>query len=256
MKPEVVDATKAVERASGIPVIVQPDPTLKLIARVVIARGTAPAHILLFNPNYGEATDYHIVFQCGYVLRAFQTPAEQRFDIGSTEPSKLETRRLLADHLRRTGLHLPDAVQSQLSEQLYDGLLLQLRSIPIGLRVDAWIRETYPDLADQQKTSAIRQLGENQATLSPQVKAIAPEKIYRASLGMNAALAAFWSRELGDATQVVPFKVAGHLEVGRRLLAIADNEPSESVADRGLIEAWGMELGITGWYAFLPFGER
>ena len=32
MKPEVVDATKAVERASGIPVIVQPDPALKLIA--------------------------------------------------------------------------------------------------------------------------------------------------------------------------------------------------------------------------------
>ena len=48
------------------------------------------------------------------------------------------------------------------------------------------------------------------------LKAIAPEKIYRASLGMNAALAAFWSRELGDATQVVPFKVAGHSEVGGR----------------------------------------
>lgn len=50
MKPEVVDATKAVERASGIPVIVQPDPTLKLIARVVIARGTAPARHAVLQP--------------------------------------------------------------------------------------------------------------------------------------------------------------------------------------------------------------
>lgn len=256
MTAEVEDATKAVERASGIPVVVQPDPTLKLIARVVIARGAAPAHIVLFNPKYGEATDYHIVFQCGFVLRAYQTPPSQRFDIGSTEPGRQEADKLVADQLRQTNVNLPDAVRGQLRDQLYDGLLLQLRSVPVGLRVDAWIRETYSALAEQQKASARRQLAENQATLSPQVKAIAPVKIYRASVGMNAALAAFWGRELGDPTQLIPFKVAGHTEVGERLLAVADSHPKEPAADRALVEAWGAELGIAGWYGFVPFGGR
>jgi hypothetical protein len=256
MTAEVEDATKAVERASGIPVVVQPDPTLKLIARVVIARGPAPAHVVLFNPGYGEATDYHIVFQCGFVLRAYLTPPALRFDIGSTEPGSQEADRLVSDHLRRTKVNLPDAVRGQLRDQLYDGLLLQLRSVPVGMRVDAWIGETYPALAAQQKASALRQLGENQAALSPKIKAIAPDKIYRASVGMNAALAAFWGRALGDPTQTVPYKVAGHSGTGERLLAVADGQPTEPAADRALVEAWGTELGISDWFGFVPFGGR
>ena len=75
MNASVESATQAVEKASGIPVIVQADTSMKLIAKVVVARNSAPAHLVLFNPKYGEATDYHIVFQCGFVLRIYQTPS-------------------------------------------------------------------------------------------------------------------------------------------------------------------------------------
>ena len=255
MNASVESATQAVEQASGIPVIVQADTSMKLIAKVVVARNSAPAHLVLFNPKYGEATDYHIVFQCGFVHRIYQTPPELRFNVISTDLGRREVAQLVTDHLRRGKMNLPEQAASELSQQFYDGLCLQLRSIPVGMRVDRWIRDTYPALAEQQKASALRQLAENQGTLSPKVKAIAPERVFNASIGMTAALAAFWGKMFGDVTQTIPFKVGGHLAVGERLLALLEGCPPEPASDRDLIQGWGTELGIQGWYALAPSGD-
>lgn len=53
----VAAAQKLVEAASGKPVLIQADPDLKLIAKIVIARGDAPAHVVTYNPQYGETVD-------------------------------------------------------------------------------------------------------------------------------------------------------------------------------------------------------
>ncbi len=250
----VAAAQALVEEASGKPVLVQPDPDLKLIAKIAIGRGDAPAHVITFNPKYGEATDYHIVYQCGYALRIYQTPAAQRFDVTSSDSGRQEAATLVENHLRRSGTNLPDNVRGQLRDQLYDGLILQLRSIPVGFRVDAWVRDTFPALIPQQHRSATRQLNEYQAALSPQIKMIAPDKIYRASLGMNAAFASYWGRELADPSVTIPYKVAGLLPVGQQLVETADTLPQDPASDRELIRAWGDVLGVGGWYAFAPFG--
>ena len=254
MNSAVVSATQAVEKASGIPVLVQADDSMAMIARVVVARDSAPAHLVLFNPKYGEATDYHVVFQCGFVLRIYQTPPELRFNLVATDSGRRDVARLVADHLRRAEVNLPEPASGELSRQLYDGLCVQLRSIPVGMRVDRWIRDTHPTLAEQQKTSALRQLAENQRTLSPRVAALAPERVYDASVGMTAALAAFWGEMFGDATQTIPYKVGGHSAVGGRLLGLLDGFPPEPASDRDVIDAWGAELGVRGWYALAPTG--
>jgi len=255
MNAAVENVIQAVEKASGIPVIVQADTSMSLIAKVVVARNSAPAHIVSFNPKYGETTDYHIVFQCGFVLRIYQTPPELRFNVVSTDPGRREAAELVMDHLRRGQMNLPEQAVNELSQQFYDGLCLQLRSIPVGMRVDRWIQDTYPALAEQQKTSALRQLAENQGTLSPKVKAIAPDRVYNASISMTAALAAFWGKMFGDTTQTIPYKVGGHLAVGERLLALLDGCPSDPASDRDLIQGWGTELGIQGWYSLAPSGD-
>lgn len=131
----VESATHAVEKVSGIPVIVQADTSMKLIAKVVVARNSAPAHLLYFNPKYGEATDYHIVFQCGFVLRIYQTPPELRFNVVTNDAGRREVVQLVTDHLRKGKLNLPEQASNELSRQFYDGLCLQLRSIPVGMRV-------------------------------------------------------------------------------------------------------------------------
>jgi len=43
-------------------------------------------------------------------------------------------------------------------EVLFNGILSQLRSIPVGLGVDSWILEDYPDLAPLQREAVMKQL--------------------------------------------------------------------------------------------------
>src|SRR5947209_3001324 len=108
MPDAVAEACRAVEDASGKPVIVQADAALKLIAKVSVARGDAPAHVVTFNPRFGGSADYHIVFQCGYALRIFQSPSEERFDLGSTDVGRQDAGTLVGAHLREGGINLPE----------------------------------------------------------------------------------------------------------------------------------------------------
>jgi hypothetical protein len=43
---------------TGLPVLVNPDPSLKLIATSKIARGSAPAHLISYNPAISASADY------------------------------------------------------------------------------------------------------------------------------------------------------------------------------------------------------
>ena len=130
--------------------------------------------------------------------------------------------------------------------------MLQLRSIPVGLRVDAWILDTYPDLARLQRVSALQQLQENQATLGPDVRKIAPRKVYDASVSMNAAFAAFWTRAFHDPALSLPYRTAGYEKTGKELLQFFDQLPSEPSHDRELIDLWGTHLSLSSWYQWIP----
>ena len=84
-------------------------------------------------------------------------------------------------------------VFSSLLERLFGGLILQLRSMPISMRVDAWIQRSYPELADQQKKAIVRQLNDNSMPLKPEVREIAPDKSIHSSVDMNAGFALYWA---------------------------------------------------------------
>jgi hypothetical protein len=120
------------------------------------------------------------------------------------------------------------------------------------MRVDNWINQTYPALRDQQRSSAVRQLNENAAALRPEVREIAPPRVYAANIGMNAAFAAFWSRLWADEHVPDPYRLSGHLATGEALVKIFDGIPDEPASDRRLIEAWAQHLELDGWFIFTP----
>lgn len=253
MREEAQAAVRAVEEATGVPVLVTDDPSLRTMATIKPAKKGAPAHLLTYNTKFVALADYLIAFQCGFALRLFLAPDTSRFEFGGTDQGHEAAGRLLDEHLKKSGLKLPAQVVTGLRNQFFEGLMLQLRSVPIGLRVDAWVRKEYPGLHEQQEDSARRQLAENQQVFSPQAKQIAPKIIYEASVGMNAAFAAFWERMLTDSSVVVPYRVAGILALGETLLRLADEIPDDAVNDKRLIEAWGEQIGVTGWFKLIPF---
>ncbi len=74
---EVDEVLQLVEDRTGARVELVPDPGLQTYASVRMARGHMHAHLLTYNPDK-PGTDYHIAYQCGFVLRIFDTPPEER----------------------------------------------------------------------------------------------------------------------------------------------------------------------------------
>jgi hypothetical protein len=253
LQQTTLDVLRSVEEATGRPVVVQTDTSLgTLLAKVKMARGSVPAHFVTYNPTTGAA-DYAICLECGYLLRMFKVPESERFSLGADSQGRQEAEVLVAGHLKKKGMAPPKEILLGMVERFVTGLVQQLRSMPIGLRVDAWIRQCYPDLEQQQKKGVVRQLNDNAASLKPEVRQFAPAKIIDANISMNAAFALFWSRTWADPLLAVPYKSSGHLAAGEKLLRMLNELPDDPASDRMLIEAWGSQVGLTGWYKIMPY---
>jgi len=249
---EITDVFQQVQERSGIPVEVTTDPSMPTFASIKTARGSMIAHVLTYNPGK-PGVDYHLAYQCGFVLRLYENPPEERFEFGGRESGREAVRSLIA---KKGGiakrLKLSEAAVEQMTDQFFDGLLTQLRSYPIGMRVDQWIRETYPNLHDAQEASIARQQQENVRSLGPQIKQMTPPIIFSGNASMNAAYALFCERLLSASQYFIPYRSAGFKKPGRTLLALWDEVPADARHDRELVDAWGKELDVSDWYQWVP----
>lgn len=245
------DVIAQVETTTGRPVLVQADPSLSVLAIVKMARGAAPAHLVRYKPS-GKAPDYLICFQCGFILRLFANPPSQRFDFASSRLGRARVMEVVSVQPQIRKLNLPAPSVRQYADQLFDGLMTQLRSVPIGLRVDAWLATDYGELRELQQAFAVRQLQDNQQVLTGDVRRLAVSTIYEASIAMNSAFAAYWARALDQPSFVVPYTATG-VRAGGDLLAIWDAMDPHPTHDRELIEAWADKLGLRGWYEWVPY---
>ena len=143
---------------------------------------------------------------------------------------------------------MPPDVAPNLATQFVAGLGAQLRSMPIAIRVDAWLFDEFEDLREQQRQNIVVQLQEAMQGLGPQVKAIAPRPIVDANLAMNSAFAKFWSARWNDPTIALPFVSAGYDAVGNRLLELAESGKADPDSDRALVETWAKQLDLDGWF--------
>jgi hypothetical protein len=243
------EVLKAVEQETGKPVVIEADRSLPVHATVAIARGDVPLHVVKYRSAFEPERPYLVSFQCGFILREARCPAESSFEFTGTDIGRSEADQAIKDHFRRQPLATGHA--QGLRDQLLHGLLLQIRSMPIGLRVDSWVAKTYPALKDLQRDAVIRQLNENAMTLMPEIRAIAPSRIIAASIGMNAAFATFFSRLWGDPLINQPYMTAGYFAVGEGLLKEFNEIPAEPAHDGELIEAWGELLKIRTWFSLV-----
>jgi len=243
---------KRVEDSSGRPVLVQTDPSLKVLATMRMARGAAPAHLVAYNPSGGIAPDYLISFQCGFILRLFANPPSERYDFAGSTTGRARTLEAVSAQPEIKKLSLPASAVRAYADHIFDGLMTQLRSAPIGLRVDSWLAADYPELRELQQTFALRQLQDNQQILSPEVQRLAVSPTYEASAAMNAAFAGYWARVLDQPSFVLPYKATG-VHLGQDLLASWDAIDAHPLYDRGLIESWAHKLKLQGWYEWVPY---
>ena len=198
--------------------------------------------MLRYRPS-DEPLDYLVAYQAAFLVRLFECPAQRRFDF-IVDSSAAE--RLLPVLLAGRRLDDHDARRArQFAAIVSEWSLMNLRSLPIGMRVDQWLHDRYPDLRELQKRGVERTL---QAALDVVGQRVDQLSVPPHLLGMDAAYALFAQRLLGLDAFTVAYEAAGAIATGESLLALSDESSREAVDDRLLVDSWAASLGMTGWY--------
>lgn len=253
LRSTTLDLLELVQTVSGFPAVVQANPELSTTAALSMARGQRAVHVIEYNPALVREPDYHVAVQCGYILRFFAPPPAERKDLADDLAGLEKVRDLVRQSTGQRMPGLSPVTLEHLAERLYRGLMLQLRSMPIELRVEAWIAEAYPEYAATQRAVVLGQLDVNARALSEAVRAASPGRVFKASVTMNAAVAQYWVGELLLPDLVKPYAREGLAAGGAQLLAIWRRVSADAVHDRELIDAWAHALKIGGWYAWVPY---
>ncbi len=245
--PETRRILAEVEDVSGREIQFLEDATSPLIASLRIARDGAAFHVLRYLPS-SQPLDYFVVYQAAFLLRLYAMAPGDRFDFVATGLASDTVESLVA-----LGRQLPESDRRAIPEfasSVSNWALMNLRSLPIGMRIDKWIHDSFPSIRAMQANGigTMQQQNANilsyrHGTLTVPVSLIAP----------NAAYALFCDRLLTDSAYAVPYKAAGAIEGGQRLLAIWDALPEEPANDKNLVDAWAGEVGIRDWYKWIPF---
>lgn len=236
-----------VESASGKPVLLQSDANFASHATIKIATQDQPAHVLLYKPEQNAVLPYLVAFQCEFALRTILADSASQFDLSSKECMPGEILALMRKHHQGRS-DIPAEVVPQLAKQFGNGLGLQLRSMPITMRIDKQIHDAYPELRDLQRKSIDRQLQENVHALSPRAKLLAPDLIIKPNASMNAAFAKFFSGLWDMPVIFAPYVAAGYAAVASELLAFHEAIAADVNHDRELVDAWAKHLGLDRWF--------
>ncbi len=236
-----------VERASGKSIEFLEDSSLPLLATLQMARNGAPFHLLRYKPT-DKPLDYLVCYQAGFVLRLFANPPERRFDFASTQAG-LSSLRTLLTASAPPSTHDQELL-AQFVEMLHRWALTNLRSLPVGMRIDQWLYRTYPELRELVAVGIAQQQQVNADVLAQDLGGLSvPAHL----LGANAAYALLADRLLGTSAFSIPYAAVGALSYGERLLALWDEVPEEAAFDTRLVDSWAVELGMSGWYEWVPF---
>ena len=236
-----------VEAASGKPLILQSDPEFAGHATIKIATNDQPAHLLRYKPEQESVLPYLVAYQCEFALRTIRADPSTQFDLVSKPSMQRELLELMQRHHQGRN-DIPSHAVPQLAKQFGNALGLQLRSMPITMRIDKLLHDAHPELTELQHESVDRQLQENMAALSPRSKVIAPDEIIRPNASMNAAFAKFFAGLWMAPMIFAPYVAAGYGDAASALLALNERIPAESSHDRELVDAWAKYTGLDRWF--------
>lgn len=146
-------ALESLEQLGGKPVVLREQPQLSNHAKIHVAAADEHAHVLTYNPTVASQLPYLVCFQCGLAERALRSARDERFNVASTPETYGRVQRLV-----REKKAIPEEMVATYSQMITDGLGTQLRSMPVGIRIDRLLYQSQPELRGMQRVIAERQL--------------------------------------------------------------------------------------------------
>ncbi|MCG2794926.1 MAG: hypothetical protein L6427_03490 [Actinomycetia bacterium] len=255
-----------VESFTEKPIVFGVEDTLAIPAKVSMARGNKPNHVISIGPQYKhdmDAIQYLVAHECCHILRRFGVEPQERLVIQKTGKMKyIAISEMRDDYLSSPmgakHINLPD-IEIRLMGILaneYESMVRAVFTRTQDLPVEKWICDEYPELLDSQ----IKVLEEELEML---VEIPIEKRMFRrffvASKAMDYAffkVAATWMGLDGDAI-IRPFlKYSDVRSKGEELVLITKNNPLGNYEDDiRLVDEWARLLKIRHWFEFVPFSE-
>lgn len=173
-----------------------------------------------------------------------------------------EEKRLLPGH--QSGARLPLDIESDLADRLpvaartalpkisqglYEGMVRQVTSMPLDLRVERTIAATLPNHQEAQRAYLQQQVDDFLALFDPRIERCIPTSLYRASSAMNATFARAVA-ELVDTPVPRGIEESTFYHLSEGLLAHLNQEEDTYSGDRKATDGWATELGLSTWFSW------
>jgi len=249
--PATQSIVEDLEALSHYPVSFAEDASLSVLATLSMATAQRPNHLLRYKPGL-SSLDYVIAAEAARAIRTFRHSPECRLRLAGAADARMQ----VAEDLEPRLPDVPDAQRSKLADVLFDGLLVQLLSAPVGILVDQALYREYPTLRPQQALSLEQQLQTALQVLAPAYRQQFPERITHASRAMNAAVAIASAELLHRPSLAVPYRAAGLERIGLTLLGELPTDNNQILDDPALIGRWAELLDIDSWLIWVPLAPQ
>lgn len=242
-----------VHAKTGYPIQLVPERSLEFDSEVRVARPGQPWHQISSSPEYGQFLTHFLVSGARKILRFYSAPADKRYVPGIVDGRRLPSEDE-ADLRRR--VPIPDHLVAASSAFLLTGLVRQVTSFPIDLRVESELYEELPEHRPLQRAYLDRQVKDIEPHFDREIADVAPSRVYAASSAMNVVLADE-AAELAGTPPGPLARTSPHRAMGTRLRQILRDEKAPGhVGDRYVADRWAEELGVRGWYEWVSAGVQ
>jgi hypothetical protein len=244
--PDTQNLINLVEEVTGYRATIDVIDGINESARMVSARPGSPAHLISVNSKQVRYADYIVAIQCGMLLVLWSDPSRVPNMVSESAKCDYWGKRWAQSKQLRS---LPQGGAMKMAGFYLQGLIHQLQSMPLEIRVTRFCFETCPGLRDMQYemvTANLRQLSE---VFSPQIRAQAPAEVFDRNVAMNAALAKAWGDLIESKLPMIPYEATGFLERAEKLVAAVDALP-EATSESHLksVDSWAEQLGMSSLF--------
>jgi len=239
---------------TGIPVELKEEQSLQYRAEIIM-RKNAEKYILKYHPKYEPELNYLIAHEVGHILRFWQaTNEERKLPISSEKTRKNAIEQLSQELIDMENKGFPLNLIFELFDLMYLGLVRQVTSMPIDVRIEEWIYTEFPRLRLDQEMSLRNQIFEAHHALSKEIENLTPKLIYHANNAMNYVFSYFISSLYDDSKLVEPYIGSCFQSDGKKLIGHLYNEEDKGYkGDRKIINKWAQQLNIQNWFEWLDF---
>ncbi len=203
--------------------------------------------------------DHLVAHEVGHVVRLHQVPEEERlFAVAMAENRRRAAHQIAPEMVARLGRTVPQELLPDLFDLWFRGVCTQLTSFPADLRIEQWIHDRFAGIREIQRRSLIHEVHRSFPGFAPEVIALTPPTIFRATMTMNAAQAYHVAELYALPELMLPFDVNEYAVVGTHLAQMVFDAPDEGHrSDMAATSAWAEEVNLVGWIDWQnPSGGR